>query len=54
MKILHKIFKRVVALDLCQNFVSALSVDLKKFSTCIDNDEINVGIVIRKILQIYN
>ena len=47
-----------MALDACQNFVSAQCLknewNMTKFCICIDIDKIQVGIVMRQILQIYN
>ena len=42
-----------MTLDLCQNFVSAqYPKNLLKFSICVEIGEINVGNVMRKVLQI--
>ena len=54
-----QIYNRVMALEYCQNFVSAQyhvneSMEIIRFYVCIDLKQILVGIVTRQFSQIYN
>ena len=51
-----QIYKRVMALDSCENFVSAqyLKTEYKGFDRILQIDKLNVGIVMHQMVQIYN